>query len=164
MLSSLISSAVKKFTDHNNDVNSSRFPTLSFPLPPPAGTGTRRLCGRCLTLLYHVVHAYGNGTGCETLEMPHSSPMSSLSGASCVICAKMLLLFDGMQKHVSFEASLRETPLGEWHLTWKFDAPATVSWHHFSQQAARVSLMVRHRRGYSWGIGEYVDVPPGQNQ
>ena len=82
--------------------------------------------------------------------------MSTLSGSSCVICAKMLLLFDGMQKHVSFEETLRKSPLAEWRLTWKFDTPATVSWHEFSQQAARVSLMVKHRRGYSWGIGSFM--------
>ncbi|KAH7176062.1 hypothetical protein EDB81DRAFT_874878 [Dactylonectria macrodidyma] len=79
-----------------------------------------------------------------------------MSGSSCMICAKTLLLFDGMQKHVSFEETVRKSPLAEWRLTWKFDTPATVSWHQFSQQAARVSLMVKHRRGYSWGIGSFM--------
>lgn len=99
MLSRLVSSAIKKLTDTSiaND-SLPRFPTLSFPPPRSAGTGTRRLCGRCLTLLYHVTYAYGDGTECENLEFPHCSPMFSLWGASCVICAKTLLLFDGMRK------------------------------------------------------------------
>jgi len=88
--------------------------------------------------------------------MPHSSAMSTLSGSWCAICAKMLLLFDGMRKHVSFEETLRKSPLVEWRLTWKFDAPATIAWHHFGQQAARVSLMVKHRQGYRWGIGGFL--------
>lgn len=165
MLSRLTSSAIKKLTDASvADNGLLRFPTLSFPSPPPAGTGTRRLCGRCLTLLYHVTCEYGDGTECKYLHVPHCSSMSSLSGASCVICAKTLLLFDGMQKHVSFEPSLRETPLSEWALTWKFDPPATVTWHHYSRQAAGVALMVRHKGGYAWGIGECVDSKPRCNQ
>ncbi|KAK0701936.1 heterokaryon incompatibility protein-domain-containing protein [Lasiosphaeria miniovina] len=84
--------------------------------------------------------------------------MSTLSGSVsfCVICAKTLLLFDGMQKHVSFEETLRTSLLADWRLTWKFETPATVSWHQFSKQAARVALMVKHKRGYSWGIGSFM--------
>lgn len=162
MLSRLVSSAIKKLADiptgnhQSSDPSEAQYPTLWFPPPPPAGPGTRRLCARCLTLLRHVVFAYGDGIACEKLEMPHSPTMSMLSGPWCVICAKMLLLFQGMQKHVSFEETLRMSPLSEWRLTWKFDSPETVSWHHFSKQAAHVSLMVKHKNGYSWGIGSFV--------
>lgn len=103
-----------------------------------------------------MVFAFGDGTACEYLEMVHSQDMSTMSGSSCVICTKALLLFDGMQKHVSFEETLRTSPLAEWCLTWEFHTPEVASWHQFSKQAARVSLMVKHRRGYSWGIGSFM--------
>lgn len=139
--------------------NEPAFPTLHFPPPPPHGPGTNRLCPRCLTLLYHTVFAYGDGSGCSELEMPHLPSMASLSKNTCVICARLELLFNGMRQHVSFEPTLRQSPSQEWHLTWKLDAPATISWHAFHKQAARVSFMVKHKRGYSWGIGE-----PGSHQ
>ncbi|KAK3984502.1 heterokaryon incompatibility protein-domain-containing protein [Cladorrhinum sp. PSN332] len=160
MLSRIVSSTIKKLVDAHNTGNHQQsdgaYPTLPFPPPPPAGPGTRRLCPRCLTLLYHRIITFGDGTACENLEMPHSLAMSMLSGSPCVICAKLLLLFDGMQKHVSFEETLRRSPLVEWRLTCKFEAPPTVSWHRFSQQAARVSFMVKHKGGYSWGIGSFM--------
>jgi hypothetical protein len=38
--------------------------------------------------------------------------MSGLLGSSCVICVKMRLLFDGMQKHVWLEEMLRKLSFG----------------------------------------------------
>ncbi|KAK4158932.1 hypothetical protein QBC43DRAFT_294542 [Cladorrhinum sp. PSN259] len=102
MLNRVLSSALRKLADRlevNNDgpptlpprpaqesgrsaQEAAAFPTLSFPPPPPAGSGTRRICARCLTLLRHVVFAYGNGTAYQKLEMVHYPAISALSGSS----------------------------------------------------------------------------------
>ncbi|KAH7241402.1 hypothetical protein BKA59DRAFT_203133 [Fusarium tricinctum] len=111
MFSRILSSAIKRLAvDNPADVVFS-----------PVGPGTQHLCSRCHTLLSNVIMEFGDGTGCDSLEMSHSSSMSQLSRTPCVICAKTLLLFDAMRRHVSFEHSLRESPFREWSLTWKFD-------------------------------------------
>jgi len=162
MFSRVLSSALKSLAV--DDPADSVLPTLSFPAPRPAGPGTQRLCARCLTLLLKVIMEFGDGTGCENLEMPHSSSMSRLSpsegsGIPCVVCTKILLLFDGMRRHPSFEDSLRDSPFREWRLSWKFEPPGLASWHEYSAEAARVSLTARHKRGYNWGIGEPLAIP-----
>ena len=125
----------------------STLPTLLFP-PHPS------LCARCLTLLYHVVMDFGDGTVVNEREMMHSSSMACLSAAGCVVCAKMLLLFDGVKKHVSFEETLRKTHAWEWNLKWTVSRPSSYK-KEFTNEAAQVHLFIRHRRGYGWGMGEF---------
>jgi len=185
MLSRLLNSTLEKLsiTDHLPSAPP-EFPTLTFPLPPPEGTGTPSLCSRCLTLLSHVVTQYGDGTGYQGLTILHSSSLidpfeasqrttrlkgqnnkDSSSGSSkilpsCVICTRTLILFNAARAHVSFEKSLRKTPTNDWSLTWRIDAPDPKRLPQFAFPHASVSVLmtVDHEGGYGWGIGKYIEI------
>ena len=157
----------------------SQQPTLSFPPPPPAGSGTRSLCARCLTLLSHVTTEYGDGTEYKDLEILHSGCLpdlwregpndasthaqkkSSIFATlrvlpSCVLCTKSLILIDAAMAHISFEPSLRDTPYKEWSLHWKIDAPDPKIYPQFAfpHDSLSVLININHKRGYGWGIGQ----------
>jgi hypothetical protein len=185
MLSSLVSSTLEKLSIKESTSSKSPkllYPTLSFPPPPPAGTGSRSLCARCLTLLSHVITQFGDGTGYKGLVIPHSSSIPDLSEASqsnaslkaqknetsesdtsitpphCVICTKTLALFNAARAHISFEPSLRNTPCNEWSLSWRIDAPDPKIYPQFAfpHDSVSVLMSVDHKGGYGWGIGKYI--------
>ncbi|MCJ1393979.1 hypothetical protein MMC18_006856 [Xylographa bjoerkii] len=157
------------------------YPTLSFPPPPPTGTGTRALCARCLTLLSHVITHYGDGTGYKSLDIPHSAfipdfPKASRSNASvnaqdnetlesnassdhltCVVCTKTSSLFDVARAHISFEPSLRNTRRNEWSWSWMIDAhdPKRYPQFAFPHEEVNVDMVVTHKGGYGWVIGRF---------
>ena len=151
MFTRLLTFALDKLDAKLNAAAESILPTPLFP-PHPS------LCARCLALLYHFVINYGDGTVVKQREMMHSSSMACLSAAACVVCAKMLLLFDGGKRHVSFEETLRKTQAWEWNLNWTY-SPASSSKKKISNEAAQVHLFIRHQRGYGWDLGEFSFLP-----
>lgn len=169
MLSRLVNSALEKLSVKESTSSKSpelSYPTLSFPLPPPAGTGSRSLCARCLTLLSHAISQYGDGTDYKGLEITHSSSIATLSevGQSkappCVICAKTFALFEAARAHVAFETSLRNTPSKEWSLTWRVNErdPKIHPQFGFSHDSVSFAMTVTHTGGYGWGIGKYIRI------
>lgn len=160
---------------------------LHFPSPPPAGTGTRSLCTRCLTVLSHFITHFGNGTWYDELSTAHSS-MSEVSSASgrtskleaqemgisenenlgvfqaCVICTKALRLFDAQRERPDFEAHLRNKPYHEWMLVWKTNAVPQGAFSKGSPRN-RVDLEATHQamresnnRGFVT-ISKYIRTP-----
>lgn len=184
MLSRLVTSTLGKLsTKESTTLKSPQllYPTLSFPPPPPGGTGSRSLCARCLTLLSYVITQYGDATGYKDLVIPHSSsvpevsqidanlnaqrnePLESNTSSThppCVTCIKTLTLFNAARAHISFEPSLRNTPCNGWSLSWRIDAPDPKIYPQFAfpHDSVSVLMTVRHTGGYGWGIGKYIRI------
>ncbi|TGO27378.1 hypothetical protein BPAE_0043g00520 [Botrytis paeoniae] len=180
MLSRLLNSTLEKLSiKEATPVESPKdlHPTLSFPPPHPAGKGTRSICARCLTLLSHMIKLYGDGTKHDKLQIVHSlsmqvrdfrpkhrslwihpkdDPEEDPLDENCVICAKIKILFDAMQAHVSFEPSLRDAPYEDWSLTWagSIDIP---------DRCLSVLVTTKHKGGFSWGIGGFKIYPGADN-
>jgi hypothetical protein len=166
MLSRLLSKTLEKLeikgTAHQttSKTNELLYPTYSFP---PQSTGSPPICSRCLTLLFHFISLFGDGTDYQPLKITHSSAMRDMSHAvqkdntdarkdisECVICIKAFILFKAMQTHVSFEDSWRSSPSTDWSLDWVADLPSYET-HH--EDRLHVKLFVRHKGGYGWGLG-----------
>ena len=185
LLSHLMAGMLKKLTGEESTSSKSPellYPTLSFPPAPPAGTGSRALCARCLTVLSHVITHYGDGTGYKSLDIPHSASVPDFSEASrsnpivyaqenetsqsksssaplaCVICTKTSSLFDVARAHISFEPSLRNTPRHEWNWSWRIDAPDPKRYPQFAfpHEEVSVDMSVTHTGGYGWVIGMFI--------
>ncbi|KAF7922945.1 hypothetical protein BELL_0543g00030 [Botrytis elliptica] len=180
MLSRLLNSTLEKLSiKEATPLESPKdlYPTLSFPPPHPAGKGTRSICARCLTLLSHMIKLYGDGTKQDKLQIVHSpsmqvrdfrpkhrslwihpkdDPEEDPLDENCVICAKIRILFDTMQAHVSFEPSLRDAPYEDWSLTWagSIDIP---------DRCLSVLVTTKHKGGFSWGIGGFKVYPGADN-
>ncbi|KAE9372590.1 HET-domain-containing protein [Stipitochalara longipes BDJ] len=166
MVSRFLNSALEQLSIGQSKSSNSaelQFPTLPFPLPPPAGTGTSSLCARCLTLLSRVITEFGDGTDYKSFEIPHSSSIPETSqksvdspknASTCVICIKTLILFEDARAHVSFEQTLRKTPCKDWSLTWRITAPEPKG-----RDEVDVRLSVDHKGGYGWGIGGFKIYP-----
>ncbi|KAK6615855.1 heterokaryon incompatibility protein [Botrytis cinerea] len=181
MLSRLLNSTLERLSvkEESTPLESPKdlYPTLSFPPPHPVGKGTRSICARCLTLLSHMIKLYGDGTKHDKLQIVHSQsiqvrdfrprhrsvwihpkddPEEDPLDENCVICAKIRILFDAMQVHVSFEPSLRDAPYEDWSLTWagNIDIP---------DGCLSVLVTAKHKGGFSWGIGGFKVYPGAEN-
>ncbi|KAI1866494.1 hypothetical protein JX265_007795 [Neoarthrinium moseri] len=141
------------------------YPTLSFPQDVP---GAGSLCPRCLTLLSHVITRFGDGSGCEGDELPHSFSIPA-STPACPICKKTRILFDGARAHVSFEESLRRNATEQWKLTWRLSTVEAKTYPQYALPYGCVSVLMTatHRGGYGWGIGGFKIFPdcskPGED-
>lgn len=142
------------------------YPTLKFP-PLPAGT--KALCRRCLTLLFHFLTGFGDGIDFKSLRIAHSLALRDLTYAfesestdyptprrdtnECVICLKVHLLrkhwkaFPFYEKaHIEWEKVLKNAPIEDWHIVWATE-------HQHQDGVLHVKLIMVHKGGNEEPLG-----------